>query len=316
MPPAPTRPILGASYNSTGGSITIVPRTAALGPGNYQVQFGKLLDASDGNAQVSAYGTNGYCLVGYVGLLAGSSDSMAADVNCFDSSGNPANQYFTLLVQSRKGTLGSADKGVAYITTNGLCTLMGPCTSGYDESRSYNSTGGTNTIFRNGLGNYTVTLPGLTKVGGDVQANCITGVSLSPGKVSGWASVSSGTGVTILCFDKTGAPADEFFSFAYALNEPFGLKPSATSLGAYAWADQAASTSVYTPDTRYQYNGFGTGNLTAQKTGTGLYTVTIPGSISYKTSTVLVTAYGGGSNYCNVVNWAQHTINIGCYNHG
>ena len=100
-----------------------------------------------------------------------------------------------------------------------------------------------------------------------------------------------GTTIDVICFDKTGAPWDQLFDLAYAISE----SPSATSFGAYAWADQATSTSVYTADTKYQYNGFGTGNLTAQlsapMTGAGTYTITIPGTISYKTSTVLVTAY-------------------------
>jgi hypothetical protein len=66
----------------------------------------------------------------------------------------------------------------------------------------------------------------------------------------------------------------------------------------------------------YQYNGFGPGRLTSRKTGTGLYTVTIPGTLNYSTSVAMVTATGPTSDYCNLVSWTASTIDVACFRQG
>jgi hypothetical protein len=73
---------------------------------------------------------------------------------------------------------------------------------------------------------------------------------------------------------------------------------------------------LYTPSEKYQYNGFGTGYLTAQKGATGRYTITIPGNLSYSHSNVLVTAVGqfrGEETYCRIVSRGTRTITVQCY---
>jgi hypothetical protein len=85
----------------------------------------------------------------------------------------------------------------------------------------------------------------------------------------------------------------------------------ATAKAAYALANKPTLTSSYVPSAAYQYNGFGTGKLTVQRTAVGQYTVTIPGSPSFTTSTALVTAVGNNADYCNVMSWLP--INVACF---
>jgi len=81
-----------------------------------------------------------------------------------------------------------------------------------------------------------------------------------------------------------------------------------------AFANDLTSTNPYKPILTHQYNGFKTGPLTAQKTGTGKYTVTIPGMLNYSTSIALVTAVGTGNGYFNIASWGHATVNVICYN--
>ena len=79
--------------------------------------------------------------------------------------------------------------------------------------------------------------------------------------------------------DGTGAPADEMFTLAFPRGESFGLTTAAASRGVYALADKDTVSALYTPLKAPQFNGIGTGYLTAHKTSKGNYTVTLPGDI-------------------------------------
>jgi hypothetical protein len=296
-------PSTSYSYNSVGGTITICP----LGTGQYEVEFGSLYHAQPDDVQISAYNTSGYCASGGW-FISGS--TIDAYVGCFDSSGNPANTYFTLLYQERTSRFGNSKKGIAFLWANE------PTTASYTPSTSfqYNSTGGTNTIVRNGTGNYTATLPGLTTIGGDVQVTAYDAAARC--NVVDWGGVSGGTAVNIQCFDSSGAAADEYYDLAYALKSPFGLTSASHSKGAWAWANDDTDTNVYTPDKTYQYSGFRTGKLTAQEVATGEYAVTIPGNLSYSTSHVLVTTYNGSNDYCNIFDWSTSTMYVLCWAQG
>ena len=126
-------------------------------------------------------------------------------------------------------------------------------------------------------------------------------------------AAGGGTSIDVRCYGPDGRTVQENFSLAYAVGYPFGIVPGVRTLGAWALANDPTSTNVYTPELGYQYNGFGTGHLTAQKTGTGQYTVTIPGTLVYTSSVALVTAYGTNSNYCNIASWTKASIDVACY---
>jgi hypothetical protein len=291
------------TWNSLGGTTTITN----VGTGEYTVDFVGLYSAAHWtNVQVSAYGTSGYCTIARWNAEGGGA---AAEmyVRCFDASAHLATSHFTLLYQQRSLPFGSANVGAAF--------LWGDCGSSSctpDFPYNYNSTGGTNTIVHNSAGNYSVTIPGLTKVGGDVQ---VTAYGTTPARciTTGWNSSSSGTRVGVQCYNSSGAAADEYFSLAYTIGLPFGADGSTTP-GAYAWANMPESTSPYTPAPLYQIDTFSNGILMASKIGTGQYSVSLPPSI-VTSSNVLVTGYKGGG-YCNVGAWSTRTIIVGCYSQG
>jgi hypothetical protein len=301
------------SYNSVGGTVTIFP----VSIGTYRVEFSKLYNGGPDDVQVTAYTSFGYCNTG--GWLNSSKNTIAAYVNCFDATGKPANGYFTLLYQSRNASLGTPSRGIAFLEADQ------PTNPSYSpaSAHQYNSTGGGNSLIRNSVGNYTATLPGLHAAGGDVQVTAVTqSVTGGPGttpsrcKVQSWKNNVDATFINVLCFNSAGRPADEMFDLAFAQKVSFGLASSATTRGAYAWADQLHNTAGYTPNTVFQYNGFATGPLTAQKIGTGQYTVSIPSLPPSSTSNVIVTAFGNGNHYCNVLNWGAGIIYVNCYAQG
>jgi hypothetical protein len=299
-------PPAASSYNSKGGAITVTP----LGTGKYEVSFAKLYDGNPDNVEVTGFQTSGYC------TSAGWSPSgktLNAYVNCFDKSGNPANTTFTLLYQSRNAVFGSYNTGLAYVWAS--CPTACPSYTP-DTAYSYNSSGGTNAITRNVTGNYTVVIPGISKYDGAVEVTAY-GNGAARCTLDGFGPEGGfSTQATVQCFDGTGAPADEMFNLAFSRGQSFGLTTAKNSLGVYALADKDAVTTAYTPVKAAQYNGFGTGFLTAQKTSKGNYTVTLPGDPQYLTSNVLVTASVVGpatNNYCNITGWGGAAIYISCY---
>lgn len=299
------------SYNSAGGTITIYHR----GTGWYEFYFNSLDKiAGTDNVQLTAYATDGYCMLGPWDMAVGEAER--GYVLCFDPSGQRADQSFSMEWQQRTTTFGNASKGMAFLYADkpSLPTSYTP-----DPSFNFNSTGPDNTIVRNGTGNYTVTIPGLNSLHSDVQVTAYSnsGHSGARCKVSSWQSNGTGgTSIDVLCFDNAGNAADERYSLAYSVAEPFGLDTSATARGAWAWANHPNSTTTYTPSGGYQFNTFGTGRLMAIENSTGNYTVTIPGSLSYNHSHVLVTSHGSDNGYCNVLDWATETIDIACYAQG
>ena len=272
-------------FNSSGGLISI----AHQGTGIYSVGFANLRNSAPANVQVSAYNTSNWCISH--GLSPDtSSKTIFTPVICYDGKGKRVDTPFIVLYQARAGRFGSATKGLAFVTGTSSGVTYTPTTN------TFNSAGGTNTITYNSQGNYTVKLPGLTKSTGDLQVTGAVGggqgLTVPRCKLVDLSSSGDGTNLTVQCYGALGYKENETFSLAYSIGEPLGVAPGFKPLGAWALANNLTSTSIYTPID--QHNDFGTGHLTAQKTGTGTYTVTIPGTLSYTTSTVLVTAVGPG----------------------
>src|SRR5438270_871613 len=88
----------------------------------------------------------------------------------------------------------------------------------------------------------------------------------------------------------------------------------------YVWADNPTSAS-YTPSTIYSFNSSG-GGITISRSGVGAYVVNFSGigGSGSAGGNVLVTAYGGGSETCKVMNWsssgANFVANVRCFNSG
>lgn len=296
------------SYNSVGGTVTVTP----LGTGYYRVDFGRLASAGHNNVQVSAYQTNGYCTA--AGWDAkGPGNNGEAWVQCFDANGNAANAGFALFYQARTKLAGSSRKGNAFLLADQ------PTTARYTPNPlySYNPLGQANTIARTGVGAYAVTIPGLSAQGGDVQITAYnpTGAPRVPARCKPvtWTSSKVANTIQVACFDSAGAPADQSFSLAFALQSSFAQGPAATQAGSYGWANDATATTAYTMPLPYNYS-FNTSLMTSQKVATGHYTVNIQGALSYRSSLALVTAYGDNNQYCAIQAWFP--ISVLCYQQG
>lgn len=297
------KPNANYSYDSAGGNVQIVP----ISTGYYKVLFGKLYNGVGvSDVQVTAYETSGYCVSdGWVWT----GTTVEAWVKCFDAAGTLANTAFDLLYQDRSGVFGSSSKGLAFVWANE------PSSASYtpDLGYQYNSTGATNTITRSATGTYAVDLPGLDPEHSNVQVTAYAS-SAARCKLASWYSDgATGTTVYVLCFDGSGNPADKEFNLAYAVQDPYGLTTASGSRGAWVWAGNATNSS-YTPNVTWNYNGFGGGHNTVTHSGTGDYTMTVPGSSGYSTSNVFVTAYGPDSDYCNSDGW--YPVHVQCYSQG
>lgn len=190
-------------------------------------------------------------------------------------------------------------------------TLTSVGTINANASYSYNSAGGTNTITNTSTGVYYVDFPNLAGAGGNVQVASY-GSGSDRCKVASWGTGALATTlrVNVRCHTVGGAPVNTYFVALYSReNNSYG--------GAYLWNDQASASlnAPYTPSTTYQYTS-GSQYSTITRVNTGRYTVRVPG-MSATGSTVHVTAYGGGMEYCNVSGWNQSgadtVIDVGCW---
>ena len=302
------------SFNSSGQAILI----GGGDPGVFSIVIYGLENNAPGNVQVSAVKPSGpddkgWC---HASQPRTTTTAIAIDVECYNAYGQLASKDFTLLYQARDAPFGGASQGGAYLYANPPSVRNGPAAA------SFNSTGGTNTVVVHGHGYYTATLPGLTSSGGIALVTGIhpnaQGQYYAPRcNLGPWAAGASSTNLTIRCFNPSGVGTDGYFDLAYAVGQGPGAIAGQAMPAAWALANAPESKSAYKTEMNHQYNGFNTGRLTARKTGTGLYTVTIPGTISYSSSVALVTAVGSGSNYCNLAGpWTTNAIYVACYAQG
>jgi hypothetical protein len=179
---------------------------------------------------------------------------------------------------------------------SGSPTACGPASPYY----SYNSTGASNTVCNTSTGRYSVSFPGLATLGGNVQVSAYGGQAARC-KVEYWTPSGTGTTVSVVCNDATGAPANALFTVTF--DDRTDVDSAHRNIGAYAWVDAAHASS--TPSSTYQWNSNGS-PLTVAYGGAGQYTVDLTGQNTGPDGgggSVLVTAYGGGSTYCKVGGW-------------
>lgn len=208
-------------------------------------------------------------------------------------------------------TVASAQAKLAYAWANDATAAS------YTPSASYafNSTGGLISIQRTSAGAYLVTFVGLGgggSAGGHVQVTAYGGDERSC-KVANWSSSGSDLVASIRCFDGSGNAIDS----RYTVKALWNGNP-VTRQG-YVWANNSAAAS-YTPDPLYSSNSSG-GPITIDRTAVGAYVVTFSklGKGAGAGGHVQVTAYGGGSNTCKVVNWDSNNsddfvANVRCFN--
>ncbi len=110
-------------------------------------------------------------------------------------------------------------------------------------------------------------------------------------------------------FQALKAAVDALESKLAAVSAGMRALPSASGKAAYVWVYSSG-----TADTYYNFNSAG-GTITATKTGTGKYSVTIPGF--GKAGNVQVTAYGGAGPHCGVLAWgasgSDGRVHVRCF---
>lgn len=295
-----------AGPDSTG--INVDNTVTQTGTGVYSVRFPNIGTAAGGTVHVTAYGsTSNRCKVGGWG---NSSGGVNATVRCFAWNGTPVNTLFSASYVRKSGT-GSTQE--AYLWANNATA------SSYTPSATYsfNSTGATNTIVRNSVGNYTVTLPGMTMSGGTVQVTAY-GSDSRHCKTFNWRQSGSSAQASVACFDTNGNPADSRYTLSFARNTD--LRGGASY--SYAYADRS-TTASYTPTLSYQKGEIGgdlgdvATDITVTRTAVGRYTVTLPG-MSALGSNVQVTGFGLGGDHCKVVSWtgsaSSTQASVACFN--
>jgi hypothetical protein len=283
------------SQNSTY-TTNSVTRTAT---GVYEVTFPNLASygGKSGSAAVTAVGTAGeHCTVS--SWTSNGTPDMTVVVRCFDAAGAPADTVFD--ASYIRPTAGSAP--FAYLWAED------PAAASYTPStyHQFNSTGATNTIVRHSTGDSTVTLGGLASSGGTVKVTAFSAVA-GYCKASDWGAAGADEQVDVLCFDATGAPADLKFTLTFA-DQGSILADGAAS--GHVWGNDAAAPS-YTPNSAYQYNSTGATDTIA-RTGTGRYTVTLPGLgtqlLTPNAGIVHVTAHHTTSKRCELIGYRSGVV--------
>ena len=212
-------------------------------------------------------------------------------VFCYNGSGAPANSRF---VASYLNTPLPNGHNLAYLRDDQ------PSTVSYDPTAAYNSSGGTNHIDRTGTGQYTVTLPGLGGLDGNVEIVALANLFMpgsNPGicRSNGWGTISADQVAYLSCRNPAGVLTDLPFSLTFG--DRLGLRGNSTGKAAYFWADQPTSPS-YLPDSAYRWSSSGLGPRVT-RSGAGLYTVRLTG-IKGHGGSAEVTAYSTGTTRCQV----------------
>ncbi|WP_437998121.1 hypothetical protein WMF26_47500 [Sorangium sp. So ce185] len=274
-----------------------------LGTGRYRARFPGIGADAGGNVQVTAYGPGSErCKV--EGWNA-SGDAVDVRVNCFTAGGAPVDTLFSIAYVRKSGTGPSHE---AYVWADN------PTAPAYTPNLTYqfNSSGESNTIERQGVGRYAVTLPSQTAAGGTVEVTAY-GPGSEHCKVSSWAQSGDDAVVYVRCFDSSGAPSDGRFT----LNFGRSTQVNGALSYSYAWAHDATAA-AYTPSLSYQKGyiagdvGDVTTDITAGRTSAGRYVVNLPG-MAATGSNVQVTAYGTGSEHCKVVSWSGDAAETQAY---
>jgi hypothetical protein len=289
-----------------------------LTTGHYLVAFPNIGGDLGGNVQVTTYGGgNQRCKVQDWWSVGTTLDVAVA---CFTPTATAVDSLFTASYVSRNDAPG---------TEGGYVWAFAPVNPSYDaaSARAWNSTGGSITIQRTGVGTYAVTFAGQGFVGGTVEVSA-QGMDSNYCESSGWWPTGADQTVNVSCFSSGGAPSDSMFALAFTQGSPNG-----GASFAYAWASDPWTTTNYTPDTTYQGGALltdcGSTNPTPApvsiaRQSTGVYTVNFPGmpfsdnpSDVFMQSNVKVTAYGWSGEYCSVSYWtgdsASASASVVCF---
>jgi len=170
----------------------------------------------------------------------------------------------------------------------------------YQPNASFTVADGSTSVLRMAVGRYEVKLGNITATrGGNVQVTSY-GVNSTRCNIEKW---NWNARILVNCFDSVGNYADSKFTVLF--NKAIG-SPGNSS---FVWADRPTARN-YTPHPVFTSN---IEDVRIDRLSAGYYSVKL-GSIVSPGGNVQVTSYGPNSNYCNVVNWYGHSVNVQCFN--
>jgi hypothetical protein len=288
------------SYNSSGGAVV----GSKLTTGQYRVDLNGI--NAGGSAQVVAYGGNAHCKLFTTPLASGPKTSMF--VTCHTPAGGFVDSAFVVFFDSRTGT-DFSPYGGAYLSTGGGTS---PSVTGF----SWNSSGGANSVAWNAAQNmYVVTLPGMSSSNAAVH---VTAYGANPNRCK---VVSWGTGlVNVRCYNAAGAAvSSNGFSLSYLDRS---LIPG--NIGGHAWITGGGVGAGYTAAVG-TISCFAPGSFSVAPNASNSWDLDVSltdsdwGGDTGPWVVPMITAYGGSSNYCSVVNWGasaatgKSTVRVRCF---
>jgi hypothetical protein len=239
--------------NSAGARNTV----ARTGAGRYLVTFGGL-GRDGGVAEVTPVTTDDRICT--LPDWHPDGDDEQVEVDCFDSSGRPADSGFSAGYRY----LRDGGDTVAYLRLGD----PGRTSQTIEDAYSYNSRDGVNSADREDVGSYVVHLGRQEDAsGGTVKVTAVGDVAAVCG-VQRWFGYPEGRylAVRVRCRDASGQAVDSRFAVTFTA----GPVP-----GAYLHADRP-SDAGYTATGVFQFNSAGQPN-TVTRTAAGEYRVTLPG---------------------------------------
>lgn len=291
-------------YNSSGG-VNEVTRNSA---GSYTVRMPGIA-SSGGNAQVSAYGTNGHCQI--ENWYPSGSDQYV-NVACFDAAGTRADSLFDVLFFDQGAWTTTSRRESAYVWAEQPSAV-----AAYRPSSSYrySSTNRRITVTKVYTGTYDVYFPNM-RTRGIVPVVSSYGSSPSRCAALDWFAQGTGLTVRVECNDVAGSLLDTYFSLAIAAGAPAGADSGADFQGAGIAVDGFGV--VDTTSSFYDVPGFTDADVSVAALGTGYYEVTLPGLADYYDTFIVTAQPGAIGTRCNVGGWFPsgsdtHVI-VDCYN--
>jgi hypothetical protein len=290
--------------NSSGGSNF----TTRLSAGYYEVTFPGIASAG-GNAQVTAYSTNGSCQI--ESWYPSGADQLVY-VACYDAVGNPADTMFDLLFYDHGTWTAPNPIESAYAWSD----LANPLTKHYlPASYRYNSAGGRISVTKVTTGTYDVMVPNMRKRG---IVPMVTAYGYTPARCAAldWFAQGNGLAVRVECTDTNGSLMDTQFSFAVtAGSPPANADTNLPFLGAGLSVDGFGL--LNTTESWYDVPGYLDSDVTVLRSSPGEFDVTLPGLAPYY-DTFLVTAQPSAiGTRCNVGYWYSTgydtVLHVDCY---
>ncbi len=144
------------------------------------------------------------------GLLGADGAVQNVYVRCFDAAGQAANSMFNVAFTRRGSLFGHIGLPRAYVLADQ------PAAASYTPTAAFNySASSLNTVVRHGVGDYTVTLPGLASPEGHVHVTA-HGKQADYCGIDSWGPSGGSQLVGVRCFNASGLPVDSQYTMIYS----------------------------------------------------------------------------------------------------